>query len=182
MATPKTGAITAQNLNTEIARASTTATISMSDMRTRMNTTGAISFDDLRGVCSYTVTQGYFDGGKTGATYGYIAPWGVGAAGSISPATANGDHQIQASVNSYIIGCYTNSLDVSNARIVLNPMSGQYPLGGEVVAAGWRGSNISRICIANSSKTITSSTNTEMVFTHTMANNNSATTLLIKFT
>ena len=60
MPTPTSGAISMNDMNVQITRASGTATISMDTIRTRYGGSGAISFNDLYNTEGFTLTCGVF--------------------------------------------------------------------------------------------------------------------------
>ena len=151
MATPASGAISMNNMNTEITRASATAQISMSTVRTRYGGgTSAISFNDLRACEGFTANPTQL---STKFTVYEGWQYRFNAHGSVSPNESSG---ILVAANSYIIGMNASTPVAnsgwSNSNINLADGPSGVTTGG--IAAGWRGTDITRVVTANVSRTL----------------------------
>lgn len=147
MPTPGSGAISMNDMNTEILRASGTATVSMSEIRTRYGGSGAISFSDLRNAEGFTVNPANYSSKFANIDGWDLRVWGFG---SISPNEATG---IQVAANCYI-GSMTSSQGAYDDCVInmysntgLNQANGSF-------TAGFTSSNITRFVAANTARTL----------------------------
>lgn len=152
MATPASGAITMGNMNTEITRAAATAQISMETVRTRYGGgTSPISFNDLRACEGFTASPSSL---STKFTQYEGWQYRINAHGSVSPNESGG---IAVATNSYIIGmnCQTPTACSSFSNANINLADGADPAVTTAgIAAGWRGTDITRVVTANVSRTL----------------------------
>ena len=144
MPTPSSGAISMNDMRSEINRA-TSSSISMEEMRTRFGGSGAISFSDLYKCEGFTVTCG-----TQTSKFFSIDGWSVfTAVGSVSPNESNG--HVQFAANSFLayMQAIAGTSDASEVGIYANN-------GGEFagVTAGFRGDSITRIVTANTSRSL----------------------------
>lgn len=148
MATPKTGAISFSDLNIELMQEGSTAQRSISSAGARMGYTAGsqVSMSDLTGCFGGTVTAGTFAGDKYMSTVdGYFD----GYAGSV-------DDRV------YTPGGYIKSIYEQYAE---NPNLTQIIISGDPTnlttpPAGFYGTNINRVALADTTKSInTSATN-----------------------
>jgi hypothetical protein len=148
MPTPASGAISMNDMRTEINRA-TTSSISMSEMRTRFGGSGAISFSDLRKCEGFTVTCSTYS-----SKFINLDGWSqVFAFGSVSPNESSG--YVQFAANSFL-GALTSSAGTMNdAGLSIYSNTG---LGSSGVTDGFRGDQVTRVVTANTSRTVQSGT------------------------
>jgi len=165
MATPASGTISMNNMNTEILRAGGTATVDMNTIRTRFGGSGAISFSDLHDCEGFTVTCGEFNT-KFGTSTGFHD----GIYGSVSP--DEGDGRVQFAANCWI---YTISSGTGNPGIAgceLSQTSTTDTMNGDAVTAGYRATDVTRIVTANVSRGgifgLSNSTFSNFIFDYTM--------------
>ena len=158
MPTPTSGAISMNDMNVQITRASGTATISMDTIRTRYGGSGAISFGDLYKSEGFTVAPADFS-----SKFLTADGWSAGAFGSISPDEGSG--HIQFAANSYAGAMYSGDGTNSSALLYIYSNTGG-SVGG--YTSGFAPSNTTRIVTANTSRSITSSddTNGFVAFTY----------------
>lgn len=158
MPTPGSGAISMNDMRTEITRA-TSSSLSMSEIRTRYGGSGSISFSDLYKCEGFTVTCGT-QSSKYISFDGWNTPFGVG---SVSPNEASG--YLQFAANSYLgimeAGTGTNT----GASMTFYANTG---LGVSGITAGFRGDSVTRIVTANTSRSITASAESSTSFTYDM--------------
>lgn len=159
MPTPTSGAISMNNMNTEILRASGTATVSMSAIRTRYGGTGAISFADLRKAEGFTLdpVRVYSEGKTGGNTDGWSA--GFSAQGSISPNENNGRLQF-AGESFLLLVIEDNIFNAGTTQLAITQNNSVLFGNGNAVTAGFKSTDITRVVLANTSRTITAATST----------------------
>ena len=164
MPTPASGTISMNNMNTEILRASGTATVSMDTIRTRFGGSGAISFSDLHDCEGFTINPArYYTSSKffTANNDGWsVQPALIGVFGSISPNESNG--MVQFAAASFLEALYEDNLyDPGLTAVVLrednNP--GNYPGSPDTITTGYKGGDISRVVLANTSRSINAQAN-----------------------
>jgi hypothetical protein len=145
MATPKTGAISMNDMRSEINRAPSSS-ISMSEMRTRYGGSGAISFSDLRGAEGFTISIGTYTD-KYGTIYGYYPATSTGGAFPDELDSGSIWH-IRFAANSYMSGLTSyNTLSlVSNESY-----------GDSGFTSGFAGTDVTRIVLANTSYSVSGS-------------------------
>lgn len=149
MPTPASGAISMNDMRTHINRA-TTSSISMSEMRTRYGGSGAISFNDLRNCEGFTINPVLYSDKFTTA-HG----WSDDAFGSISPDEGSG--RVSFAANSWL-GDAAEYFSSANTLIGIYPSSTSFSANGTQVTAGYKSTNVTRVVMANTSRTISSST------------------------
>lgn len=155
MPTPASGAISMNDMRTHINRA-TSSSISMSEMRTRYGGSGAISFSDLYDSEGFVITCGTYSDKFYNAD-GFSTIFNFG---SVTPNEASG--RVQFAANSYLADCSSTPAGVgSNGGITLYDDAINF---GMNVTAGYRGTDVTRIVIGNTSLTIQSSSNTGFGF------------------
>lgn len=158
MPTPASGAISMNDMNVEIVRASGTATVDMSTIRTRYGGSGAISFNDLRKVEGFTVTCGTYS-----SKYLSYDGWNPGTStGSVSPNEVSGTLQFAA--NSYLLNMTASIGSATDAGMQISANTS----GSTGVTAGYRGDSVTRIVTANTSRSIVSSSEQATGFTYDM--------------
>lgn len=145
MPTPGSGAISMNDMNVQITRASGTATLSMDTIRTRYGGSGAISFNDLRKSEGFTVAPEDFNNKYLNAD-----GWSAGSFGSVSPDEGGG--RIQFAANSYIGAMYSG--DGTNSGGIMY-MYSDTALATTGWTSGFAPSNTTRIVTANTSRSIT---------------------------
>jgi hypothetical protein len=149
MPTPGSGAISMNDMNVEILRASGTATISMSTVRTRYGGSGSISFSDLRNSEGFTVTCSTYS-----SKFISFDGWSqVFAVGSVSPNESSGFLQFAA--NSFLGALSSSAGTPTDAGITIFSNTGS---GTSGVTNGFRGDQVTRVVTANTSRTIQSGT------------------------
>lgn len=154
MPTPSSGAISMNNMNTEITRAAGTASVSMSTLRTRYGGSGAISFSDLRNAEGFTINPARRSvTGKFAADYdGWSSVAGL-ENGSISPNEGSG--RVQFATNSWLAEVQENSFNPGVTLLSIEPNSTGFTSNGDAVTAGFKATNVSRVVLANTSYSIT---------------------------
>jgi hypothetical protein len=135
------------DMNVEILRAGGTATISMDTIRTRYGGSGAISFNDLRKSEGFTAAPADFNNKYINAD-GWLG--GAGGFGSVTPDEGNG--RIQFAANSYIVGMYSGD-GTNSASIMYMYTDTAFATSGWT--SGFAPSNATRIVTANTSRSIT---------------------------
>lgn len=174
MPTPASGAISMNDMRIHINRA-TSSSISMSEMRTRYGLgSGAISFNDLRDAEGFIVNCGTYsdkfysaDGWSTIFTFG-----------SVTPNEANG--QVQFAANSWLRDVSSTPAGTGSSGGISIYDSGDTSQFGTNITAGYRGIDITRMVVANSQVSITSSSNTSIGFSYDFPSSGSV-HCLIKF-
>lgn len=156
MPTPGSGAISMNNMNTEILRAGGTATVDMSTIRARYGGSGAISFGDLYKSEGFTINPDrlYFsDKSGTANTDGWSD--GFYAHGSISP--DEGEGRVQFATNSFLSQVEEDNISDGGITYLLLTQNTTviFPNGDEVTA-GFKATNVSRVVLANTSRSISS--------------------------
>jgi len=144
MATPASGAISMDDMRTHINRA-TTSSISMDEMRTRYGGSGAISFSDLYKTEGFTITCGSYSS-KFFSFDGFDKSFAVG---SVSPNEASG--MVQFAANSYMSGMSASAGADSFAGASL---ASDTALSQTGITAGFKGTDVTRIVTANTSRTL----------------------------
>lgn len=158
MATPASGAISMNNFRTEITRA-TSSSISMSEVRTRYGGSGAISFNDLRKVEGFVITSGTKND-KFASYDGYDSLFAVGV---VTPTDSNA--LLSFAANSWLSSIYsTPAGSFSSSTIYLSSSNTYASYTG--FTTGFKGSDITRIVTANTSRTLGASANTYKSFTY----------------
>jgi hypothetical protein len=161
MPTPKTGAITLDDINVEIKRGTSATTCSLDDVRTRTGFTGTISFSDLRGGEGASLTQGRFSF-KGINTDGYSA---LLAIGSVSPAESN--NRLQFAANSFMHGVDMSSVAAGNTRISFGATNAAVSGNGDQITAGFKTTSINYVAIAGASRSISNAvSNTSQATAH----------------
>lgn len=156
MATPASGAISMNDMNVQITRASGTATISMSTIRTRYGGSGAISFNDLRKSEGFTINPVRVSiGGKFANDRDGWSSITGSTQGSISPDEGSG--RVQFAAGSWIAEVIESSFATGATLISIEPNSTGYTTNGNGVTAGFKSTSVSRVVLANTSRSITSS-------------------------
>ena len=159
MATPASGAISMNDMNVEITRASGTATLSMDTIRTRYGGSGAISFNDLRKSEGFQVICGTYSS-KYYSFDGFNKSFGIG---SVSPNEAN--LMVQFAANSYMsdmssaVGSDGAAISMA-ADISISSITG--------ITTGFKGTDVTRIVTANTSRTLgwATASNSSAYFTY----------------
>lgn len=146
MPTPKSGAISMNDMRTEINRA-TGSSISMSEMRTRFGGSGAISFSDLRGCEGFTVNCS-FNTDKFGDNDGFRAL----VFGSVSPNDGNG--RLQFAANSWLYEMYSASFNPTVTFLTIMQNDSTLSSNGTQVTAGFKVTDVNRLVAANTSVNI----------------------------
>jgi len=184
MPTPSSGAISMNDMRTHINRA-TTSSISMSEMRTRYGGSGAISFSDLRNAEGFTINPArYYQSSKffSANNDGWSSGGFPGAFGSVSPNESNG--MVQFAANSYLKWVYQDNIYDPNSTtlgVKENTNNDDYADGnGNTITTGYKGGNISRVVLGNTSCSIVTSGNTFATVTYDMATSGTV-HCLIKF-
>lgn len=167
MPTPKTGAITMNDINLEIKRGTTLTQCSLDDVRTRSGYGGgAISFSNLRGAEGGQITQARY-------TFKSINNDGFSTAlliGSCTPNESNGCLQFAA--NSFMPRCVTNSADAGNTIMWLTPAAGEGSANASLMTTGYKTTDISKVAIDGADQpittTVSNTTSSYVTLTHTM--------------
>jgi hypothetical protein len=165
MATPASGAISMLDMRTEITRGA--GAVSMAELRDRYGGSGAISFSDLRKAEGFVITSGQlitkfvtYTGWSPGS------PLGV-TFGSITPTESN--NRVQFSTASFLSG--VASFGGTTATVYISPTNAG-DSNGDSVTAGFKSTDIKRVVIANTVRTINSatsnSTSSSMAVDYTM--------------
>ena len=173
MPTPASGAISMNNMNTEILRVGGTATVSMNTIRTRYGGSGQISFSDLRKAEGFTVTCGTYV-----SKFFSFDGWNVFiGTGSVSPNEASGC--LQFATNSFLnqLTGGTGSSSSGTAVGISSDTAGT----DTGVTVGYRAGDITRIVTENISRTLEApSTDNFRLFTYDVPSSGTI-TCLIKF-
>jgi hypothetical protein len=159
MPTPASGAISMNDMNVQITRASGTATISMDTIRTRYGGSGAIAFSDLYDTEGFTVTCGTYTS-KFINFDGWSTPLSIG---SVSPNEASG--MVQFAANSYLTSMTAGTGGSTGASVSL---SSNTTFDSTGITAGYRGGDVTRIVTANTSRSLGSNTDNSRNFTYDM--------------
>lgn len=179
MPTPKTGAITLDDINVEIKRGTSATACSLNDVRTRTGFTGAISFSDLRGGEGASITQGRFSF-KGLNSDGYSASLAIG---SISPAESN--NRLQFAANSFMYAVTMSSVNSGNTLISFGATNAAVSGNGDQITAGFKTTSINYVAIAGASRTVSNTvSNTSQALawvSHTMGSSGSV-DFFIRFT
>ncbi len=158
MPTPASGTISMDDMRTHINRATGSA-ISMSEMRDRYGGSGAISFSNLYDTEGFTVTCSSYT-----SKFVNFEGWSqIFAVGSVSPNEANSTVQVAA--NSYIYQLYAGTGASTASQMNFADNNGGVT-NVNSITAGYRGTDVTRIVTANTSRTITSSSNNAIAFTY----------------
>jgi hypothetical protein len=123
----------------------------MEEMRTRFGGSGAISFSDLYKCEGFVVTVGSVTG-KLGTDEGFLDDY----IGSVSPDEGSG--RVSFAANSWLNSCYSPGFANTIAYIQLVSSSTTTGLNGDEVTAGFKSTNVTRVVIANTSRSITAAT------------------------
>jgi hypothetical protein len=158
----------------------------MSEMRTRYGGSGAISFSDLYDCEGFVITAArYYESSKffTANNDGWSARSVlIGVFGSITPNESNG--MVQFASNSYMNWVYEdNQYDpgiTSLGLVHINDPDTFDDANGNNITAGYKGGNITRLVLANTSYSISSSGNTFVSVSYNMPNSGSV-HCLVKF-
>lgn len=159
MPTPGSGAISMNNMNTEILRAGGTATVSMDTIRTRYGGSGAIAFSDLRNAEGFTLNPAryYAEGKASQNTDGWSD--GFVIQGSISPDEVAG--RLQFAANSFLYEVIEDNLVAGGSTFLRLAENDTVAFAnGDAVTAGFKGTNVSRVVLANTSRSITEANST----------------------
>jgi hypothetical protein len=154
MPTPASGTISMNDMRTHINRATGSA-ISMSEMRDRYGGSGAISFSNLYNSEGFTINPARRTvTGKFAADYdGWSSISGL-TNGSISPDEGSG--RLQFATNSWLTEVQESSFVAGSTQISIDPNSTGYTANGDAVTAGFKTTSVSRVVLANTSRSITS--------------------------
>lgn len=147
MATPASGTISMLNMRTEITRG--TGAISMSEVRNRYGSAGAISFSELYDCEGYVYTPGSYR-----SKFLNHDGWLVGVIGSVTPAESNSRVQIAAA--SFIKSAYSG-VNAANTIVHIsqnNSVAGLVSGNGDQVTVGYRATDVTRYVQANTVRTI----------------------------
>jgi hypothetical protein len=158
----------------------------MSEMRTRYGGSGAISFSDLYDcegfvitAANYSFTSKFYSGNNDG--YSAVSAV-VGVFGSVTPNESNG--LVQFAANSFLKWLYEDNVYnpgyTSIGIIHTNNPDNFDDSYGNTITAGYKGGDITRMVLANTSYSITSSSNTVASASYNMPNSGSV-HCLIKF-
>jgi hypothetical protein len=144
------------DMNVQITRASATATLAMGTIRTRYGGSGAISFSDLRTSEGFTINPARRSvTGKFAADYdGWSSVSGL-ENGSVSPDEGSG--RVQFATNSWLAEVQEVSFSPGSTQISIEPNSTGYTSNGDGVTGGFKTTSVSRVVLANTSYSITSS-------------------------
>ncbi len=155
MPTPGSGAISMNDMRTHINRA-TSSSVSMSEMRTRYGGSGAISFNDLRNSEGFTISPARYT--VTGKFASETDGWStVVSFGSMSPDEGSG--RLQFAANSWLAEVSESvTYSAGTTGLYIEPNSTAYTSNGDQVTAGFKTTNVSRVVLANTSRSITSQT------------------------
>jgi len=159
MPTPGSGAISMNDMRTHINRA-TSSSISMSEMRTRYGGSGSISFSDLRNCEGFTIdpVRVYVSGKLAQNTDGWAT--GYYPQGSISPNENNG--RLQFADASFLVQVLEDNIFNTGTTQLLLTQNNSVSFGnGSQVTTGFKTTNITRVVLANTSRTITSATSND---------------------
>jgi hypothetical protein len=155
MPTPTSGTISMLNMRTEITRGS--GAISMSEVRTRYGGSGAISFSALYKTEGFVVSCAtYSDKFFTGDGWFQVFSFG-----SVTPNENNG--HVQFAANSFLGGAY--STPAGSGADGAFAIYGNTAFSGGVTS-GFRGSDVTRVVTANTSRTITGVSETQTLFSY----------------
>lgn len=147
MPTPASGAISMDDMRTNINRA-TSSSISMSEMRDRYGGSGAISFSDLRNCEGWTINPVRYNTGGKFATDN--DGWWDDVMGSVSPDENSG--RVQFAANSFLWRMYENvTYSAGSTFIDIDSSNIGSSQNGTLVTSGYRISNVTRIVVANTS-------------------------------
>jgi hypothetical protein len=143
------------DMRTEINRA-TSSSISMSEMRDRYGGSGAISFSNLYNSEGFTINPARRSvTGKFAADYdGWSSVSGL-ENGSISPNEGSG--RLQFATNSWLAEVQEVSLSPGSTQISIEPNSTGFTANGDGVTGGFKTTSVTRVVLANTSYSITSS-------------------------
>lgn len=137
----------------------------MSEMRTRYGGSGAISFSDLRNTEGFTINPArYYSSSKffTANNDGWSSGGFPGTFGSVSPNESGG--MVQFAANSYLKWVYQDNIfDPNSVTLGIKENTNHDDLNdanGNTITTGYKGSNITRVVVANTSYSIAGSGNT----------------------
>jgi hypothetical protein len=136
------------DMRSNINRATGSA-IGMDEMRARFGGSGAISFSDLRNCEGFVITVG----SETGK-FGTLEGWTDDYIGSISPDEGSG--RVQFAANSWLASCYSPNFSNTVTYMSLEPNQTDVTTNGDQVTAGFKVTNLTRVVMANTSRTINS--------------------------
>jgi hypothetical protein len=128
----------------------------MSEMRTRFGGSGAISFSDLRNCEGFVVTIGSSTG-KFGTDEGFQDDY----IGSVSPDEGNG--RVQFAANSWLYACVSPGFSNTITWVQLEPNSTGVVYNGDQVTAGFKATNVTRVVLANTSRSIDSTSSNSTI-------------------
>ena len=164
MPTPASGAISMNDMRTHINRA-TSSSISMSEMRARYGGSGAISFSDLYDAEGFTINPArYYSSTKffTSNNDGWSSGGFPGVFGSVSPSESNG--MVQFASSSYLKWVYEdNVFDPNSTTLGIDNNTDPDDFSdsnGNTISTGYKGSDITRVVLGNTSCSIVSAANT----------------------
>jgi hypothetical protein len=184
MPTPASGAISMNDMRTHINRA-TGSSISMSEMRARYGGSGAISFSDLYDAEGFTINPArYYSSTKffTSNNDGWSTGGFPGVFGSVSPNESNG--MVQFASSSFLKWVYEdNVFDPGSTTLGIDNNTDPDDFSdssGNTITAGYKGGDITRIVLGNTSCSIVTSGNTFATVTYDMATSGTV-HCLIKF-
>jgi hypothetical protein len=162
MPTPASGAISMNDMRTHINRA-TGSSISMSEMRDRYGGSGAIAFSDLYDSEGFTINPArYYESTKyfSANNDGWSAQaFLIGVFGSISPNESNG--MVQFAAASFLEALYEDNLYDPGITVVAlreNNNPSDWP-GNASITAGYKGVDVSRVVLANTSRSFNAQAN-----------------------
>jgi hypothetical protein len=121
----------------------------MEEMRTRFGGSGAISFSDLYKCEGFVITSGSATD-KFGTNDGFVDDY----IGSVSPDEGSG--RVSFAANSWLSSCYSPGFSTTVTYIQLEANSGPgISFNGDQVTAGFKTTNVTRVVIANTARSIT---------------------------
>jgi hypothetical protein len=129
-------------------------------MRTRYGGSGSISFSDLRKAEGFTIdpVRVYVSGKVSQNTDGWTT--GYSPQGSISPNENNG--RLQFADNSFLLEVLEDNIFNPGTTALTITQNTTVILGnGSAVTAGFKSTDITRVVLANTSRTITSATSND---------------------
>lgn len=175
MATPVSGTISMLNMRTEITRG--TGAISMSEVRNRYGSAGAISFSELYKCEGYIVNCSTFR-----SKFVSFDGWQPGT-GNVEPNESN--NRLFIVTNCYVGTTSTSPAGVgsTNTAIAIAANNSAFN-NGNAVAVSWKATDVTRVVTANVSRPITgrvSNSAVSAVYANATMPNAGAVHCLIKF-
>lgn len=126
----------------------------MSEMRTRYGGSGAISFSDLYDTEGFQVTIGSITN-KFGTNEGWQDQPFEGI-GSVSPNEGGGTQgRIQVASSSWLQGLHSPGIGNTAAQLSITQDATEVFGNGDLVTAGYKATDVTRLVVANTSYSIT---------------------------